>query len=315
MRLGLLIASVIALAAATFFAANVVSDTALSSPDPTPTPLPTLTPTPTPTIPPDASPTEETVTAPTCDQRIALADKLTTDVTAAMEGYDGTWAFAIYDPKCGHLAETDPEYTQYSASAGKIVSIIGALRAVEDGRAQLSDIENALELVLTHSWDNEADYLETFTGQEDYDDILEIAGTRSARFNGTWHKADMGPADMARIWKALISGELLSPEHTELIMTLAAGAIIPEEYRTFPDGSFSPAGFRYGQKAGYYVSDGVPYYLVGAGYILHEPTGEMFFPAFMAVSENEDLLDPQRRLVFPLVFDYVLAALGPQEQP
>lgn len=312
MRLGLLIASVIALAAAAFFAANVVSESALSSPDPTPTPLPTLTPTPTPTVAPEATPTADAVASPTCDERMALADQLAADVTTAMEGYDGTWAFAIYDPKCAHLAETDPEYTQYSASAGKIVSIIGALRAVEDGRAQLSDIENSLEQVLTHSWDNEADYLETFTGQPDYDDILEIAGTETARFSGSWHSANMGPADMARIWEALISGRLLNPEHTELIMTLAAGAIIPDEYRTFPDGSFSPAGFRYGQKAGYYVSDGVPYYLVGAGYILHEVTGEAFFPAWMAVAENENLLDPQRRLVFPMVFDYVVAALGPE---
>lgn len=310
MRLGLLIASVIALAVAAFYAANVVSEAALSSPEPTPTPLPTLTPTPTSTPTVAAPVTPGTAAAPTCEERIAMADQLAADVVAAMEGYDETWGFAMYDPKCEHMAETNPEYTQYAASAGKIVSIIGALRAVEDGRAQLSDIENALELVLTHSWDNEADYLETFTGQPDYDDVLEIAGTESARFSGTWHSTNMGPADMARIWEALVSGKLLNPEHTELVMTLASGAIIPEEYRTFPDGSFAPADFRYGQKAGYYVSDGVPYFLVGAGFIVHEPTGEMFFPAFMAVTENPDLNDPQRRVVFPLVFDYVLAALG-----
>lgn len=307
MRLGFFIASIVTLAASTFFAAGILSDAVSSSPDPTPTPETSATPQ------PEGSPDKFTAASP-CDQRVALADDLAANVVAVMDGYDGAWAFAIYDPKCGHLAETDPGYTQYSASAGKIVSIIASLRAVEDGRVPLSDIETSIENVLTHSWDNESDYLDTLTDQPDYDAILEIAGTETARFIGSWQRANMGPADMARIWQALVSGDLLNEEHTELVMTMAVEAIIPDVYRTFPDGSFSPAGFRYGQKAGYYVSDGVPYFFVGAGFILHEASGEAFFPAFMSVTENEDLFDPQRRLVFPMVVDYVLAALGLRSQ-
>jgi hypothetical protein len=312
MRIGMFIASVIAVGAATFFAATVLSSSVGNSPDPTPTVEPTPLPTSTPT--PDTTPTEDPLAvAPTCEERATLAEQLMDDIAAAMDGYEGTWGFALYDRHCDHWVNHDPTYTQYSASAGKIVSIIAVLRAVEEGRVQLSEIEASLEAVLTHSWDNEADHLESFTTQPDYDDILSIAGTETTRFNGAWRHANMGPADMAKIWAALLAGDYLSAEHTELILRLAGGSIIPEEYRTFPDGSFDPPDFRYGQKAGYYVSDGVPYFFVGAGFVLHEPTGQDFFPAFMSVSDNEDLFEPQRRQVFPLVMNYILAALGPQE--
>lgn len=312
MRLGLFVASLVALFAATFIAAVILTGAGGSDPDPTPTPAPTATATVPVTATSEKSPTEEaSAAAPTCDERIAMADDLAERVTAAMEGYDGTWAFAMFDPKCDHMAETDPEYTQYSASAGKIVSIIAALRAVEDGRIEFEQVEFEIEQVLTHSWDLEATYLETFVEQADFDLILEIAGTERAVFPDSWNRANMAPADMARIWDALVSGKLLNEEHTDLVMELASGAIIPHAYATFPDGSFSPAGFRYGQKAGYYISDGVPYFFVGASYIVHEPTGEAFFPVFMSISQNPDLEEPQRRLVFPMAFDFVLEALGP----
>lgn len=304
MRHGFFIASIVALAVSTFFAAAILSDTVRSSPDPTSMPI--WSPTPQPT----ATPTEVVSTPETCEQRVTMADALAANIVTAMDGYDGTWAFAMYDPRCGHMAETDPDYTQYSASAGKIVSIIAALRAVENGSLEAWEIADPIEAVLTNSWDNEADYLDTLVTQEDFDAVLEIAGTESSRFVDTWRRANMSPADMARVWAALLAGDYLSETNTNLVVNLAAGAIIPEEYRTFPDGSFSTAGLLYGQKAGYYVSDGIPYFFVGAGYIVHEASGEAFFPAFMSVTENEELFDPQRRLVFPMVVDFVLAAVG-----
>ncbi|HMO55472.1 MAG TPA: hypothetical protein PJ994_13275, partial [Tepidiformaceae bacterium] len=279
------IASIIAVGVSTFFAASVLTNAVGSSPDPTPSPEPT------PIL--EASIAAETTATATpeplpltCDERNALAEALVRDVEFAMEGYEGTWGFALYDQHCDHWVESDPRYTQYSASAGKIVSVIAVLRKVQSGEVPMADIAAPLEAVLTHSWDNDADYLESFTTQPDYDEVLNIAGGETARFSGAWRDANMAPADMAKIWAALVSGEYLNAEYTDLVMSLAGGSIIPEEYRTFPDGSFDPPHFRYGQKAGYYVSDGVPYFFVGAGFLLHEPTGQAFFPAFMSVGDN-----------------------------
>lgn len=316
MRLGLFIASLAALVAATFAGAVILTGVGDSDPELGATLEPALTPTP-----PDDSTSEKsfddgtTVVTEECSRRIEMADDLVERVTETMDGYDGSWAFAMFDPKCDYIAETDPDYTQYSASAGKIVSIVAALRAVEDGRVEFEEVEFEIEEVLTHSWDIEASYLETFVEQEDFDRILEIAETESSQFPDSWSRANMAPADMARIWEALVSGSLLNEEHTELVMELASGAIIPPGYATFPDGSFSPAGFRYGQKAGYYISDGVPYFFVGAGYVVHEPTGEAFFPAFMSITENPDYEEPQRRQIFPMAFEFILDVLGPDALP
>jgi hypothetical protein len=54
------------------------------------------------------------------------------------------------------------------------------------------------------------------------------------------------------------------------------------------------------------VSDGVPYFLLGAGF-LRPSNGEHagVVMVLMARTTNPDLGDPQRRAVFPLLFEYV----------
>src|SRR5690606_22584515 len=135
------------------------------------------------------------------------------------------------------------------------------------------------------------------------------AGVTDSAMNGAWRFAKFTPLDLGRVWAALVRGDLLGEELTAYTLALASGPDIPDGYETLPDRDFEHERLRYGQKAGYYVSDGVPYYFVGAGYLIDEVTGQAFVPVLFAYTNNPELLDPVRRRVFPIVVEHVETVL------
>jgi CubicO group peptidase (beta-lactamase class C family) len=270
----------------------------------TPTPEATATETPTTAAPADATPGSVL----SCAERSTELERLTTGIDSAMTDYDGEWGFALLDLDCGLRAEINAEYYQYPASSSKIVSVIAVMRAVERGDVELDEFRANLELVMHVSFDGDADVLDSYLEQEDFDEVLQLAGTSEGAYvrEQTWRRTWMTATDMALVWAALVKGELLGPENTAYILRLASEADIPDDQETFPDRAFELPGYEYGQKAGYYISDGVPYDFVGAGYLVpRSGEGDGFVAVVFIHSEVEPLLDPQRRTIFPLVVDYV----------
>lgn len=302
--------AVLALGAALLFSsacsrgdAGSQSAVSVASPTPTHTAVPTPEPTPTPTPVPESDPLG-------CADRLAIAGEMAGEIELALSEYEAEWGFAFIDVTCANVVSVNPEYSQYAASAGKIISIVAVLQAVESGDVALEDVEESLLQILTFSLDQSTDYIETFLEPGALNTVLEQAGTESARIDGTWRQANLSATDLARVWVAIVDGTLLGPEMTAYLLDLAQGPDIPDGYETFPDRDFDVEGFTWGQKAGYYVSDGIPYFLVGAGFLRYEPTGDYFIPVVIIKTEIEDLLDPQRRLVFPIVLRNVAGIVG-----
>ncbi len=233
---------------------------------------------------------------------------LTDDVDAAMEGYNGAWGFALIDVECDALAESPTDYAQYPASAGKIVTFIAVLREVERKNFDYPEIEDHLELAVLISSDIAANHLTTLITPANIAEVTGLAGL-SARstFVHDWRLAWLAPADLARVWAALLRGELLSPEHTDLLLGLTQQADFPigAGYDTFPE-ELGVDGYDYGQKAGYWVSTEEPDNLVGAGFIrLSNDPESAFAVVLMVETEMDDVFEPQRRKVFPLLLEFI----------
>lgn len=277
-----------------------------SPPSPTPTETPIPSPTPTP------EPARNCITDPS--GYAASLQQLEADVTKTMEGYDGTWGFAMIDLDCGAMAAVHPDYVQYAASAGKLPFVIAVLRGVQEGRIELADIQEDLELVLHFSLDKNADNLGTLVSNEEVWEVLRLSDVSElTTFRDAWRNFFTTPADLARIWAALMSGDLLDEERTELLLTLAGEVEVPPAYETWPAVLGQPS-LLFGQKAGYWVSSGTPYYFVGAGYLTPaDGSSHGFAPVILLIGNNEDLNEPQRRSVFPFVLDFVLNELSALE--
>lgn len=273
----------------------------------TATPSPTATPEPTPTPRP-----RRLCETDRASYEVALQD-LEAAVLAEMGAYQGQWGFAFIDLDCGSTVNIHPEYVQYTASAGKLPFIIAALRAVEAGDVDFSLVEDDIELVLTVSDDFAADAVAETVSADEVREVFALAGVSEATyFRDSWRNLSMTAFDLARVWEALLRGRLLGPARTDYLLDLAAGADIPDAYETFPSpAAWDDPDIRYGQKAGYYVSDGVPYFLVGAGYLLPRDRSSLGFVAvLLASTEVEDLFEPTRRQVFPVVERFVRDALA-----
>lgn len=287
---------------------------------------PTAPPIETPTTAPDPSPAESTPdptptartpgsgTALSCSAREEARDDLAEEVEDAMDGYDGEWGFALIDVACDASVTVNDDFFEYPASAGKIVTLVAALEAVESGELEDWEIESldlSFRQVLRTSSDWDADLLEAYFDTARLDELLEEAGASDRSYmRESWKYSMMTPLDLATFWAAILKGELLEDGSAEYLLDLASRAEIPEEYETFPGGDFELDGFQYGQKAGYYVEDGVPYYFAGAGFLRELEGEEAFAVTFMIKSDTEALFDPQRRTVFPLVVEHVLEVTG-----
>ena len=231
-------------------------------------------------------------------------------VEEAMEGYEGTWGLALVDLDRNSPIVIRPEYRQYPASAGKIVVIIAALRAVQEGVVEFATIEPHVELVMHHSLDVDTDVVASFVTPAQVSAVLEAAGVSEASsLEYEWRQALFTPHDLALVWASLLRGEQLDEGWTTYLLGLASEAIFPDGYETFP-AAFGVPGYQYGQKAGYWVSVEQLDDLVAAGYVRPEDaSSEGFAFAFLLETPLDDLFDPQRRLVFPLIRDFVVAEL------
>lgn len=274
-----------------------------------------LTPTATPTAGATATreppATEAAAEGLSCDERHEAEARLSEAIEAALDGYDGTWGFALMDLECEHAVSIHPHYVQYPASAAKIVTVVAALRAVESGDADLEEVEEMVQLVMQHSLDYAADTLEEYIEVDDLDRVLADAGTSDeAAMNGSWSWASMTAEDLAGVWSGIVDGKLLDDFGTRYLLELAAMTEVPEVCETFPTGDYSVPGFDYGQKAGYYVMDGVPYYFASGGYLVSDAGNGRFTFGLLMKTENDDLWDEQRREIFPRVLEHVALVTG-----
>jgi hypothetical protein len=269
---------------------------AVDAATPVPTPSPQRTPVPPCPGGPEAS--------------LELMDEVEARALEAMAGYNGSWGLALIDLDCETSMAINGDWAEYAASSSKIVVVIAVLRAVEDGRLDYESIRPQVEGVMHHSWDADATHLNYLVSPQEIQEVLDMAGMSDAsEFPYVWNYAIMTAPDLARVWEALLRGELLGEEWTERLLDLASQAEVPPSNETFP-AEFDEPGYQFGQKAGYYVTGGLPYYLVGAGYVRPEEPGERlgYVMVFTVYSLNPDLDEPQRRAVFPILMDYVRAA-------
>ncbi len=296
--------------------------TASSSPNPSPTTDPTTTPTRAATATATSSPpatanaatsTETTNGRPSrCATVAGRAARLIDDIEAAMIDYEGIWGLALIDLDCGSSVVVRPQHVQYPASAGKIVILTASLRAVQDGLLEFELIEENVELVLHHSLDKQTDEIAELLTPEQVGEVMARAGV-SARWypEWQWRWALFTPHELALFWASIVRGEQLDERWTAHLLQLASEVVLPEGKEAFPQ-EFGAEGYRYGQKAGYWTpeEEEEPDVFVSAGYVVPEDGSSMGFTfAFLLETWEEDILEPKRRAVFPLVRDFVVGEM------
>lgn len=284
----------------------------------TPSPTSTATPTPTPTATPSPTPSASPPPTPTPDPRPARCEGLeergatfTAAVEEAMDGYAGGWGLALIDLDCDAVILVNPEHSQYPASAGKIVVVITALRAVQDGLLEFETIQHDVETVLSLSLDYNSDLVNERVSSEQIAAMLDRAGVSDVtEYEHSWRWAHFSPIDLARVWASLVRGEQLDEEWTAYLLDLASRPILGPGFWPFPAG-FGVDGFDYGQKAGYWTSGEPVGYRVSAGYARPEDgSSEGYVFAFMIRAVREDLAGYWQRPVFPLFRDFMVAEMG-----
>lgn len=276
------------------------------SPTPSPSPSPTATATATATVAATAPAMEDGQPA-RCATVADRAAGLIVAVEEAMDGYEGIWGLALIDLDCDSPVIVRPQHSQYPASAGKIVILVAALRAVQDGLLEFEAIEEHVPLVLHYSLDKNTDEIAMLITPEQVNEVMARAGVswRSSIQEGLWRRAWFAPHDLALVWASVMRGEQLNEKWTSYLLQLASEAILPVGLETFP-ADFGAEGYRYGQKAGYYAPEDESKFFVSAGYVQpEEGAGEGFAFAFLLETWEEDIHEPKRRSVFPLVRDFV----------
>ena len=225
-----------------------------------------------------------------------------------MADYPGTWGLAIIDIACDSAVVVRPGYAQYPASAGKIVILLAALRAVQDGLIDFAEVAEDLEQVLRHSLDENTDAVAERVTPEQVAAVLERAGVSpSSWLEWSWRDALFTPHDLARVWASILRGRQLDERWTDWLLGLTTRAVLPQGYETFP-ADFGLDGHEAGQKAGYWVGEGHHDHFAATGYVRAAGSGEGGFAyAFLLQTTLDDLFHPQRRLVFPLVREFVAA--------
>lgn len=284
-----------------------------ATPSPTPAPSPATTPSPTATAVQTGGivTTEERrageLRPPRCESVATRGASLITAVEETMTDYEGVWGLALVDLDCASSIVIRPRHSQYPASAGKIVILVAALRAVQDGLLEFEAIEENLELVLYYSLDKSTDEISDFITPEQVGAVMARAGVSTDSYlQWHWRDARFTAHDLALVWASILRGEQLDERWTARLLQLASEAVIPEADVTFPAG-FGVDGFQYGQKAGYWKPEDDPDFFAAAGYIQPvDAAGAGFAFAFLLRTWEEDPFEPQRRSVFPLVRDFVV---------
>ena len=303
------------------------ADTATPSPPPatpaptaaaTPTATPTSTPAVTPTATPAASPDPARATPAAgpdngrparCATVAGRGARLIESVEEAMTDYEGVWGLALIDLDCGSSVVVRPRHSQYPASAGKVVILTAALRAVQDGLLEFELIEEAVELVLHYSLDKQTDEIAELITPEQVAEVMVRAGVTSSYLEWHWRKAWFTPHDLARVWASIVRGEQLDERWTAHLLRLASEVVLPEGKEAFP-ADFGVEGYRYGQKAGYWTPEEESDIFVSAGYVVPEDGASTGFTfAFLIETWEEDIFEPKRRAVFPLVRDFMVAEM------
>ena len=229
-----------------------------------------------------------------------------------MDGYTGGWGLALIDLDCDAAILVNPDHSQYPASAGKIVIVITALRAVQDGLLEFEgEVQEDIEIILSKSLDAHSDRLNDKVTSEQIAAVLERAGTSEAsEFEHSWRYAHLAPLDLARVWVSLVRGEQLDEEWTAYLLDLARRPELGDAFWPFPP-DFGVEGYVYGQKAGYWTSEVPIGYRVSAGYARPEDgSSEGYVFAFMIRAVWQDLRGYWTRPVFPLVRDFIVTELG-----
>ena len=234
-------------------------------------------------------------------------------IEEAMTDYEGVWGLALIDLDCGSSIVVRPQHAQYPASAGKIVILTAGLRAVQDGLLEFELIEEQVELVLHHSLDKQTDEIAELLTPEQIGDVMARAGV-SARWypEWRWRWALFTPHELAGFWASIVRGEQLDERWTAHLLQLASEVVLPEGKEAFP-ADFGVEGYQYGQKAGYWTpeEDEEDFDIfVSAGYVVPEDGASQGFTfAFLLETWEEDILEPKRRAVFPLVRDFIVGEM------
>lgn len=278
---------------------------------PTQSPTATIRPTPTPLATPTAAPEPERLCVADPEAYASRIDALEAAVADALDGFRGTYGFALYDLDCDTMATVNPDHGQYTASTGKLPFVIAALRAVQDGRLDFAAVESDIVTVLHVSSDEAANRLVAKVSAEDVREVLRIAGVSDqTTFRSSWSNFNSTAVDLTSLWVALLRGELLDEERTEYVLQLASEAQVDTAYETFYS-HFDVPGLQFGQKVGHAVIYAPPYYMVGSGYLRPSSGSSEGFAATLVVVASD--LDPQRKDVFPLVLEFVEEALREAE--
>ena len=234
------------------------------------------------------------------------------DVEDAMDGYVGGWGLALVDLDCDVAILVNPEHSQYPASAGKIMIMVTALRAVQDGELEFEgEVQEDIETVMSLSLDAYADRINDRVTTEQIAAVLERAGVSEAsRLEHSWRYAHFTAHDLARVWVSLVRGEQLDEERTAYLLDLATRPSLGPAFWPFPP-DFGVEGYVYGQKAGYWTSPTPIGYRVSAGYARPaDASSEGYVFAFLIRALWQDLGGYWQRPVFPLVRDFIVGELG-----
>ena len=229
-----------------------------------------------------------------------------------MDGYTGGWGLALVDLDCDEAILVHPEHGQYPASAGKIVIVITALRAVQDGELPFEgEVQEDVETIMAQSLDAHSDRLNDKLTPEQIAHVLERAGASEAsRYDHSWRYAHLTPLDLARVWTSLVRGEQLDEEWTAYLLDLATRPELGPYFWPFPP-EWGVEGYEYGQKAGYWTSPRPIGYRVSAGFARPaDASSDGYVFAFLIRAVAQDLAGWWQRPVFPLVRDFIVGELG-----
>ena len=232
-----------------------------------------------------------------------------------MDGYVGGWGLALIDLDCDEAILVRPGHGQYPASAGKIVIVVTALRAVQDGELPFEgEVREDVETIMAQSLDAHSDRLNDKLTSAQIAAVLERAGASGAsEYEHSWRYAHMTPLDLARVWTSLVRGEQLDEEWTAYLLDLATRPELGPGFWPFP-AAWGVEGYEYGQKAGYWTSPRPIGYRVSAGFARPDDgSSQGYVFAFMIRAVADDLAGWWQRPVFPLVRDFVVGELDTPE--